>query len=223
MFFILLLLNAMAFGYIRFAEGRAGADNQVLLLQIAPEKMKLVKPAAPPPSPPSATPAKDASRAQPALVCLEWGGFPPEESTRAGSALEKVGLREKITQRETGDRYWVYIPPMKNQPEVDKKAGELKARGIGEFTVVQDNDQWRYAIALGEFKTDEAANNFLAQLRQKGVRSAVSGPRGAKTVTFIIRDPGDALAAKIAELKADFPGAQLKVAACAEAIAAVKN
>jgi hypothetical protein len=222
LFLILLLLNAMAFGYIRFAEGRAGTDNQVLLLQIAPEKMRLVKPT-PAPSPPPAAPAKDASLAQPALVCLEWGGFPPEESMRAGSALEKVGLRDRITQRETGDRYWVYIPPLKNQPEVDKKAGELKARGIGDFTIVQDNDQWRYAIALGEFKTDEAANNFLAQLRQKGVRSAVIGPRGAKTVTFVIRDPGDVLAARIAELKADFPGAQLKVAACAEAIAAVKN
>ena len=43
LFLVLLLLNAVAYGYVRFAEGRAGADNQLPLLQIAPEKMKLLK------------------------------------------------------------------------------------------------------------------------------------------------------------------------------------
>ena len=114
----------------------------------------------------------------------------------------------------------MYIPPLKTQTEVDKKAAELKSRGIADFAAVQDNDQWRYAIAFGEFKTDEAANAYLAQLRQKGVRSAVAGVRGAKSTTFVIRDPGEALAAKIAELKVDFPAAQLKATACAEALTA---
>lgn len=221
LFLILLLLNALAFGYIRFEEGRAGAGSQLMLLQIAPEKMKTVKPgAAPPPPPAPAIPAKDAARAQPTLVCVEWGGFAADESTRAGSALEKVGLRERVTQRENAERYWVYIPPLKTQPEVDKKAAELKARGIGDFTIVQNDEQWRNAIALGEFKSDEAANAFLGQLRQKGVRSAVAGQRSAKTFTFVIRDPGDAQAARLAGLKADFPNAQLKVTACAEGLAA---
>jgi hypothetical protein len=214
LFLILVLLNAVAYGYIRFAEGRAGADNQLSLLQIAPEKMKLVKPAA------STLPRSDASRAQPKLVCLEWGGFAAEDSARAGSALEKAGVADKVSQRETADSYWVYIPPLKTQAEVDKKMGELKARGITDFSAMQNNDQWRYAIALGDFKTDEAANNYLAQLRQKGVRSAVAGPRGAKSITFVIRDPGDAAAEKIAALKAEFAAAQLKVTTCADALAA---
>jgi SPOR domain len=183
LFLILLLLNAGAFGYIRFAESRAGADNQLMLLQIAPEKMKLIKPAANP-----QPPRKDASTAQPALVCLEWGGFTPDDSAKAGAALEKVGMRDKVTQRESNDRYWVYIPPLKNQAEVDKKASELKTRGVSDFSTVQDSEQWRYAIAFGsDFKSDEAANGYLAQLRQKGVRSAVAGPRGEKNVTFVIR------------------------------------
>ncbi len=129
-------------------------------------------------------------------------------------------MRERVTQRETAERYWVYIPPLKTQPEVDKKTGELKARGIGDFTVVQNDEQWRNAIALGEFKSDEAANAFLGQLRQKGVRSAVSGQRSGKSITFVIRDPGDAQAAKLAGLKADFPNAQLRVTACTEAVTA---
>lgn len=214
LFLILLLLNAVAFGYIRFAEGRAGADNQLALLQIAPEKMKLLKPGAP------ALPRKDSSRALPGLVCLEWGGFTADDIARAALALDKIGMGDKLTQRESGERYWVYIPPLKTQAEVDKKAGELKARGITDFAAVPDNDQWRFAIALGEFKTDEAANAYLTQLRQKGVRSAVAGARGTKSTTFVIRDPGDALTAKIAGLKVDFPAAQLKATACADALTA---
>ena len=214
LFLILVLLNAVAFGYIRFAESRAGADNQIPLLQIAPEKMKLVKPGAP------TGPRTDASRAQPQLVCLEWGGFAAEESARAGAALEKIGVTDKVSQRETADVYWVYIPPSKTQAELDKKAGELKARGIADYSVVQDNDQWRNAIALGDFKSEEAANNYLALLRQKNVRSAVAGPRGTRRVTFVIRDPGDAAAEKIAAFKTEFPAAQLKVSTCADALTA---
>ena len=111
----------------------------------------------------------------------------------------------------------MYIPPLKTRAEADKKAGELKARGITDFSVMPDNDQWQFALSLGVFKTEEAANNYLGQLRQKGVRSAVAGARGAKTSTFVIRDPGDAAALKIAELKADFPNAQLKATTCADA------
>ncbi|MEO7726163.1 MAG: SPOR domain-containing protein, partial [Burkholderiales bacterium] len=183
-FLILLLLNAAAFGYIRFAEGRAGADHQITLLQIAPEKMKLLKPGALPP--------KAGATAQPGLVCLEWGSFAAEDTARAAAALDKLALGDKVARRETGDSYWVYIPPMKTQADVDKKTGELKARSITDFQVMQDNDQWRLAISLGVFKTEEAANNYLAQLKQKAVRAALVGARGVKTTLFVIRDPGDA-------------------------------
>lgn len=214
LFLILVLLNAVAFGYIRFAESRAGADSQLPLLQIAPEKMKLVKPGAP------TGPRADASRAQPQLVCLEWGSFAIEESAKAGSALEKLGVADKVSRREAAEAYWVYIPPLKTKADADKTASELKARGIADFSVVQDNDQWRNAIALGDFKTEEAANNHLALLRQKNVRSAMAGPRGGRRVTFVIRDPGDAAAEKIAAFKAEFPAAQLKVSTCADALTA---
>ena len=142
LFLILLLLNALVYGYIRFAEGRAGSDNQLPLLQIAPEKMKLLKPGAAPP------PRNDAARVQPQLVCLEWGGFAGEESARAVLALKNVGISDRVTQRETAD----------------------------------------------------------------------AGPLGNKSTVFVIRDPGDALAVKIAALKADFPAAQLKVTTCADAL-----
>ena len=214
LFLMLVLLNAVAFGYIRFAESRAGADNQLTLLQIAPEKMKLVKPAA------STLPRTDASRAQPKLVCLEWGGFAADESARAGAALEKIGVTDKVSQRENADVYWVYIPPFKTKADADKAAGELKARGITDVAVMPDIGQWQFALSLGMFKTQATANSYLGQLQQKGVRTALVGVRGVRSVTFVIRDPGDAATEKIAAFKTEFPTAQLSVSTCADALTA---
>jgi hypothetical protein len=212
LFLIFLLANVAAFGYIRFAESRAGADAQIGLLQISPDKMKLLKPGAPARKGEGA-----ASRPQPALVCLEWGGFAADEVARAAAALAKLAPADKVSQRESGESYWVYIPPLKTRADADKKAGELKARGITDFSVMAEAGQWQFALSLGVFTTEEAANAHLGQLRQKAVRSAVVGPRGTKASTFVIRDPGDAAALKIAELKADFPNAQLKATTCADA------
>lgn len=219
LFLVLLLANAAAFGYIRYSESSAGADAQIALLQISPEKMKLLKPGAVP----RPDPAVDALAAQPpsAPVCLEWGGFGVDDAARAAAALAAFGLGDKVSQRESADAgWWVYIPPLKSRAEADKRAGEVKALGVKEFYVVQSNDEWRFAISLGVFKTEENANNYLAQLKQKGVRSAVVAPRGARSSTFVIRDPGEAIAVKIAGLKTDFPNAQLKSAACPDAVAA---
>lgn len=214
LFLILLLANAVAFAYTRYAESRPGADAQIALLQISPDKVKLLKP--------GVRPAERKDKAAPAqpqssLACLEWGGFAAEDAAQAAAALTKLALGDKLTQRDSGDGYRVYIPPLKTKSDADRKAAELRALGITDFYIAQDNEQLRYAISLGTFKTEEAANNQLAQLRQKGVRSAVIGPRAVTSSVFVIRDPGDAIAAKIAELKTEFPSATLKAAPCAEA------
>jgi hypothetical protein len=213
LFFILLLANVIAFAYTRYVESRPGADAQIALLQISPDKVKLLKPGAPPAAP------KDKAAPAPLqpLACLEWGIFAAEDTARAAAALAKLNLGDKLSQRDTGDGFRVYIPPMKTKADADKKAAEVRALGITDFYIVQDNEQLRNAISLGAFKTEEAANNHLAQLRQKGIRSAVIGSRGAMSSVFVIRDPGDAIAAKIAELKVEFPAATLKAAPCTDA------
>lgn len=216
LFLILLVANLIGFAYIRYAESRAGVDAQIALLQISPEKMKLLKlrgkdkaAAALPSSPPP-----------PALACLVWGSFAAEDAARAAAALARLDLGDKLSQRKVGDAgWWVYLPPFKTKAEADRKASEVKALGIDDLYVVAENSQWRFALALGTFKTEEAANNYLAKLRQKGLRSAAVGPRGTMSSIFVIRDPGDAIAAKIAGLTADFPNVQLKVTACADALA----
>ena len=206
----LLLANVATFAYLQYAEGRSGADSQIALLQISPEKVKLVKAGAVPPA---------ANREKPPLsvVCVEWGPVGAAEVARAAAAMAKLDVGDRLSSHESSDNYWVYIPPMRLRADADKKANELRALGISDFFIVQEAGPVQFALSLGVFKTEGAANNHLAQLRSKGIRSAIVAPYGAPATAFVIREPGDAVTMKLAELKAEFPAAALRAVACADA------
>jgi hypothetical protein len=152
---------------------------------------------------------------------LEWGGFATEDVPRAAQALAKFELNDKVTQRETGDvLHWVYIPALLSKADADKKAAQVKALGISDFSVLQDDGAW--IVSLGAFKTEDNAKQQLAQLNQKGVRSAIVGQRGSRSTVFVIREPGDDVVNQLAALKTDFPNAPLKPVTCPD-IAQAKN
>jgi hypothetical protein len=115
--------------------------------------------------------------------------------------------------------YWVHVPPLKTKAEVDRKARELRDLGVTEFFVVQDAGQWRNAISLGIFRTDEAAQTFLAKLKQQGVRSAIAARREnfLKQVAFYVREPDEATVARVTALQQEFPGSEVKAGPCPEA------
>jgi len=80
--------------------------------------------------------------------------------------------------------WWVFIPPLASRAEAERKASELKRLAVPEFFIVQEAGANRLAISLGIFSSEEAANERLNELREKGVRSARVGerntsPRGA--------------------------------------------
>jgi hypothetical protein len=218
-FFLLLFLDVAVFAYVYSDEHRADAEAQRLQLQINSEKMKILKGG---PGPGDLLPKPATSMTAPSpLVCLEWGSFEADEVPRAEAALAKLDLRDKLALQHGEGAFWVYIPPFKSKADADKKAGELKAIGVSDFAIIDDSGRRRFAISLGVFTSEEAAGGYLAQLKLKGVRSAIVGPReGEQKTTFVIRDPGDAAVARIAELKPEFPNAQLKATACAGAVAA---
>jgi hypothetical protein len=101
----------------------------------------------------------------------------------------------------------------------------LKALGVTEFVVVQDTAQLRYAISLGIFRTDEAAQTFLAKLKERGVRTAVSARREnfLKQVAFYVREPGEATVARLTLIQQEFPGSEVKAAPCPPAAVAAKG
>jgi hypothetical protein len=151
-------------------------------------------------------------------ACLEWGIFAGPNVARAEGALSRLELPAGQVERVLADAggYWVHVPPLKTKAEVDRKARELRDLGVTEFFVVQDAGQWRNAISLGIFRTDEAAQTFLAKLKQQGVRSAIAARREnfLKQVAFYVREPDEATVARVTALQQEFPGSELKAGPC---------
>ncbi len=215
LFVILLLANIAFFGLVQLSTGQGGeptAEHKPL----SEGKVILVDP----PTPAVVAKANDTPpKAQVAAsVCLEWGVFSGKVLEEVQTELHKLQLgdRVKLINLEEINRYWVYIPPQKSKVEADKKIAELKGSGIVDYLLIQDEGKWRYAISLGVFSTEEAADKLLAQLKQKGVKTAKAGPRMHSTgeTKIIVKDVTDELAAKLVALKQVFQGSELKAIAC---------
>jgi len=212
-FFLLLLANASFLAFSWYWPGmQSGSEVQIMEQQLNPEKIRLLgsdqasvlarKPEPPKPPPHAAD------------ACLEWGAFAAADTARAEQALAVLALGDKLGRRRLEDAagYWVYIPPLANRQAAIQKAGELKRLGVDDYFIIPDDPEWRNAVSLGVFKTEEAANARLTALRTKGVRSAIVGARdaqGGKTY-FRVSEAGAAIAAKLNELKQNFPGTDVR-------------
>lgn len=126
------------------------------------------------------------------LVCAEIGNFNAAEAKRFSAQLAPLSLGPKVTQRQVQEvaTHMVYIPPQGDKEAAEKKAGELRRLGVEDFFIIQDNSPLRWGISLGVFKMEEAARAHLANLNQKGVRTARIGQRSVSTnlVAFRLRN-----------------------------------
>ena len=229
LFLLLVLANLLFFAYAHVTREGTGAENPIERLQIAPDKIKLLKAAEPAPPDKPKTPGKAIPPAPPKsasaapAACMEWGIFAGPGVARAEAALARLELPAGRIERTVTDAggYWVYMPPLKTKAEADRKVGELKALGVTEFFLVQDAGQWRNAISLGIFRTEEAAQVFLAKLKERGVRSANAARREnfLKQVVFYVREPNDATVARLTLIQQEFAGSELKAGPCPPAAA----
>ena len=232
LFLLLVLANLVFFAYAQVTREGTGVENRIPQLQITPEKIKLLKALDGPAAEKPRTPGKSIPPAPPkvagaAAACLEWGVLAGPDVGRAETALARLELSSDQVERTVTDAtgYWVYMPPLKTKADVDRKVRELKKLGITEFFVVQDAGQWRNAISLGIFRTEEAARGFLAELRKRGVRSAVTGRREnlLKHVAFYVREPNEATVARLTVIQKEFPDTELKAGPCPPAATAAKG
>jgi hypothetical protein len=153
-----------------------------------------------------------------AASCAEWGEFSGDDLLRAEQALSALKLGDKLSQRgvEQDHGYWVYIPPMKKRAQIEKKIAQLKERGVKDYFVVQEKGRWLNAISLGVFKTEEAAQKYLAALQTQDVRSAKLGERKSKLkfTVFVMKGLDAGIVDKLNALQKGFPDSELKVSAC---------
>jgi len=179
LFLALLLANVALFAWSRYVSPPdAAADPAPLARQIEPHKLKLIAPADLPapaaPKPPPGAPAPAAAQ-----KCIEWGSFTLADAPRMEKALEPLALGARLAQRRTEETagWWVFIPPQGSRAGAQKKSAELKALGVDDHFIVQEEGTLRWALSLGVFRTGEAAQARLTALRDLGVRTAQAGPR----------------------------------------------
>ena len=93
-----------------------------------------------------------------------------------------------------------------------RKAAELKALGIDDYFIVPDEGDWRWALSLGVYRSEEAAHARLAALRAQGVRSAAVGPRETVVPKLWLQVKGvdPALETRLAEIARQVEGSELK-------------
>jgi hypothetical protein len=213
LFFVLLAANLVlaAFTYVR--DRLPNPDAQILRQQMNPDQIRIVAPRpapSPPPAPVAAAPV--------AGVCIEWGSFGAAELPKAQAAIDALAFGERLRRTEVSvtTSYWVYIPPLRSKADMDRKVGELKERGVTEYSPILETGRWRYAIALGVFRSEDGAKRHLALLRGKGVRSAQIGEREQRITqtAFLIRDPTEEQSAQLGNLKTGFPGSDVRTVDC---------
>jgi len=208
-----LLFYAFSAGYLgRPDNPDAGRVGQ----QILPERMRIVsrgeapaapakadipKPvvveAAPPveaqaPVKEAVVPEPAAKPAEVAQFCLAWEHLAAPDADRLAAMLAGKYSDFKVSRRviaAEGNGWWVFIPPLAAKADADKKAGELKQLEISDFFVVQDGPS-RFAVSLGVFSSEKGAQDRLADLKAKGVRSAKVGPRPGKDSTVRLQAQG---------------------------------
>jgi hypothetical protein len=204
LFFVLLAANLAlaAYALLRPTNG----EPQIVSQQLNAEQIRVI---------PARAPAAPVARKS---ACIEWGSFSAAELTQVRRALEPLQLGERLTTAEVSVMagWWVFIPPLKNRAEMDRKLAELEQLGVADYYAIDAPGAMQFAISLGIFRSEDAANSYLDWLREKGVRSARVGNRDHRlTLTAVrVRDPDARVSARLAELHTQFPGSELKALDC---------
>ena len=208
LFLLLLLANLGFFAWSRYLSPSEAAADGVLARKSEPDKLKIVPPGEPAPRTPVA------QKPVAALGCLEWGSFTVADSKQAEKALEPLALGERLAQRRTEEaaNWWVFIPPQASRQAAFKKAAELKALGVTDYFIVGEEGETPWALSLGVFRTEEAAQTRLAALRGQGVRSAVVGSRETMVpkVWLQVKGIDAATESRLKEIARQIDGSELR-------------
>jgi hypothetical protein len=108
-------------------------------------------------------------------TCYSLGPFENEVDLESISTkMLNLGViaehRKETAQVTLG--YWVYLPSFPSWQDARKKVQELEEKGIKDL-FIQGSGKMKNAISLGLFKSEEGANQRLAQMKEIGVKPIV--------------------------------------------------
>lgn len=207
---LLLFANITLFLYTKLDSVGSGEG---LREQVQPDKIALLTPQ----QVAALGPAKVSALAD---VCVEWGPLSDSDKARALASLDPLDLSRLLSQKkvEVVANYWVFIPPAGTRPAADRRMDELKALGVKDALLIDGGTQ-RFAISLGAFQTEAAAQARLDALVAQGVKTAKVGARTQAIVqtALVVRDPPAPAVTRLKELQAGFPGTDIRIGTCEKA------
>jgi hypothetical protein len=153
-------------------------EPERLMLQVRPETIRVL--------PPATTAAVAAEVPQ---ACLEAGPYTPEQIVAAEGALQTaLPAGSWVNVKTEAPAAWiVYMGKYPNREALRKKADELKQLKIP-FEAVRNNPELEEGLALGgRYDNRIAADQALAEVVQKGVRTAKVMALSQPTVMHSLR------------------------------------
>ena len=189
----------------------ARASTPPVPATVTPAPVAASTPAPATPAVAAAAPAPAPKPAAPLQACVEVGNFTAADARRFESAIAPLGLEQShhSVQGQEISSYIVYIPPQSSKENADKKVAELKSLGVTNYFVINDNSPMHWAISLGVFKSEVAAQTLLAALTKQGVHSARVNPRYApgKQVAYQLHELDSQAKASLDKIVGSFNGA----------------
>lgn len=207
LFYLLLFANLSLFAFTRLDTVGAG-EGVRLSEQVNADKIRLLTPQ----QVAALGPEKQAALAD---ICAEWGPFGETERVRAQTDLEPFALGKLLTLRRIDNGGTLAYLPAASRAAAERRAGQLKAAGVREAVAVEASPQ-RFVVALGTFRSEEAARAALADLARQGVTGGQTGPRppSLPMTMLVVRDPPAPVVARLKELQAAYPGAEIRLGTC---------
>ena len=221
-FLSLLGINAVLFA---FGQGWLGnfkpseREPARLARQLNTDKLQLLSAAsvaAARPAPVAApAPAPAAEPAAPPAVlvaCTEIGSVGEREARRLDRLLAPLALGDKLAKTEVAvqeiSSYMVMVPPLGSKAAADAKAAELKELGVTNYFIMNEASVAKWAISLGVFKSETAAQTLLAALNKQGVKGAkiVGRPSSATRLTYRFTNIDAPARARIETIAGQFDG-----------------
>ena len=227
LFWALLAANAVLLaysqGYLGKVEG-SEREPQRLKTQLASERMVMLSAAearavaetaaaaqATPEAPPVLEPEPVAT-----IACTQAASFAAGDARRFETRIERLGFgarqsRTTVAHQEVTS-HLVYLPPNGGKEGADRRTAELKEKGVTNFFVMQGEGPMKWAVSLGVFKTDTAAQGLVTALGKQGVRGVRVLPRGPQTTraAWQFRDLTEEERKRVADIADDFAGVQVR-------------
>lgn len=138
--------------------------------------------------------APDAKSESPVVErCVAVAGLTAEQAAALKTKLGSENVLKLRDRPQDGSSWWVNLPPSPDRDAAVKRAEEVRTQGVAGAFVIREDGEHRNAVSLALFKNEPAAQEFMRQLQNKGVKGAritVRSVPGARH-TLDLRGPAD--------------------------------